>query len=495
MRTTLPYTLLIGLLGGCGMLAFEERAAPDDGGADLAADAREMPDLVSAPDVPEATDMRIVPSEDAAPEAAALDLGVAPEPVPPTISGGGAVNFVSTNHDGAGNLYVVGNTEQVLELGESIPPGRAFVASYGSDGALRWVESWESTRISTVWDVAVEGERVTIGGHQSGETLTPFAFDAGGRQRAIAVTFGANDGSTSGTPINFQSPRGNVQCKGLSGAGGRIAMSGNYIGELDVGFGPLPSTPRDIDHGFIIVLEESGDARWARSIGGATVFLNRPMMRADGGAWAVGNFRNGTIDSAPTARGQDGVAIAFASDGTTEHTYSLQSSAGDDIRDVMPFEGGAVIAGSIGSSATLFIDGVGEALGATAGANDAVVVALGADGSLRWSTNVGGSGSDRMLRLDVTPEGRVVAAGAFLNTLDIAGERLVSAGGNDLMLVVLDSSGTPIDALSIGGSGDDTVSGLEPTEGGYWVTISHDAPFTFREREYVPPMSAVFVPL
>lgn len=90
------------------------------------------------------------------------------------------------------------------------------------------------------------------------------------------------------------------------------------------------------------------------------------------------------------------------------------------------------------------------------------------------------SSSDRVFLRDsvLAPSGKFYVLGNFSGVLEVAGFSTVSRGGNDLFLAEFDSSGSLLNLLSYGGSGDELAGGLALNEdllfvsGSFWGTTT-----------------------
>jgi hypothetical protein len=94
-----------------------------------------------------------------------------------------------------------------------------------------------------------------------------------------------------------------------------------------------------------------------------------------------------------------------------------------------------------------------------AGAEDVFVAKLDASGSTQWSKRFGGPDIQFAAGLAVDPAGRIVLAGAFVDSgPDFGLGPLPCAGGSDIFVVELDPGGDPIWSRSFGGPGTDSAS-------------------------------------
>ena len=91
------------------------------------------------------------------------------------------------------------------------------------------------------------------------------------------------------------------------------------------------------------------------------------------------------------------------------------------------------------------------------------VARLDAAGAVVWRHDLGPNTAEGSIaRVAVDSRGNVIVGASFQGTVKVAGAKLVSAGGQDVLLAVLDGAdGTALTALRFGGTGDDAIAGLE----------------------------------
>lgn len=112
-------------------------------------------------------------------------------------------------------------------------------------------------------------------------------------------------------------------------------------------------------------------------------------------------------------------------------------------------DGAAILTGSFEGQ----IDWGGGVL-ASAGGADAFVAALDGAGDHIWSKRFGGLGDQRGCAVTVDGGGNVVLTGSFQGALDLGGGALVSAGGEDAYVAVLDVNGDHLYSGRFGDEGD-----------------------------------------
>ncbi len=285
--------------------------------------------------------------------------------------------------DAAGNVIVVGNFFGSVNFGgaplvaSQYTPTDLFVAKFSPEGAHLWSENYASDGITIAYDVAVEPN-------------------------------------------------------------GTLAVVGRFAGPLDFGGNRMVSN-NFTDDGFIAKLTANGGHIWSRSFGSTNAdYATGVAVDDDGDVLVTGTFRhNVDFGGGPLPDAGNGdvfVAKYSAANGT--HRWSraggsfLDTDSGAGI--AVDSDGGAIVTGRFGSSATF-----GNTTLTSAGGDDAFLVRYAANGVLRSAEALGGSGQDFGNDVAVSPEGLIVATGAFSGTGSFRGDTHTSAGNYDAYLVQL----------------------------------------------------------
>ena len=102
------------------------------------------------------------------------------------------------------------------------------------------------------------------------------------------------------------------------------------------------------------------------------------------------------------------------------------------------------------------------------------------DGSSDWSRQFGGVGDDRGTSIALAPNGDVVVAGWFLDTVTLGGNPLSSAGQEDGWVARYRSDGTPLWSTRFGGAGRDTATAIAVDNAGdVYVVGTFQGPVNF----------------
>ena len=125
-----------------------------------------------------------------------------------------------------------------------------------------------------------------------------------------------------------------------------------------------------------------------------------------------------------------------------------------------------------------FDPGTGEFNLTSAGGYDIFVSKLDSSGNFVWAKNMGGSSDDYGIGIAVDSSGNVHTIGVFYGTVDfdpseLSGFYLNSAGGSDIFVSKLDSSGNFLWAKSMGGTNSDHGAGIAVDSSGNVYTTGY----------------------
>jgi uncharacterized delta-60 repeat protein len=194
---------------------------------------------------------------------------------------------------------------------------------------------------------------------------------------------------------------------------------------------------------WVAKLNSSGGLQWQKTYGRSSSDSAQSVEQtADGGyivAGATTSFRTG---------GCDAWVLKLNSTGgiTWQKTYG--GSGDNEARSIQQTsDGGYIVAGYTNSSG--------------AGGFDFWVLKLNSTGGITWQKTYGGSGDDYAYSVEQTSDGGYIVAGSTAS---------FGAGGNDVWVLKLNSSGGVQWGKTYGGKGDDVAQSVEQTaDGGYIV--------------------------
>lgn len=337
-------------------------------------------------------------------------------------------SYIAT--DSNGDFIWAGALRDLSLCGEHVAEGvakHAFVAKLRADGSPMWLTELVGGDHG-VSDLAVEGDRIAIGGYFDGSLDFGGATlaEAGGYHDAFVAVL-----DSSGVPLWARSAGpgvGTVVGVAIDSQGG-VSITGSFQDTIDWGTGSLTSA-NSADF-FVVRLDPSGATTWARAIGG------------DGIQSAVGLERSMTDDV--VAVGQSSFPGLDLGGTVLQGTFllKLDGATGQDVW-VQP---AADCANRIARAPGGGYFGVGET------ASVPCFSKYDEDGTLVFehvfeaSIMEGSSASEPVVFGD-----RVALGYALDGTLDLGGGDLGSGAGYDVMIGVFDLDGGHVSSLSFGHS-------------------------------------------
>ena len=250
---------------------------------------------------------------------------------------------------------------------------------------------------------------------------------------------------------------------------GNIYTTGRFAStvDFDPGVGTSNLTSAGSSDVFVSKLDASGNLLWAKSFGAAAADAGLSIaVDSTGNVYTTGFFAS-TVDFDPGA-GTTNLTTAGSSD-----VFISKLDASGNLVFAKRFGGGisdigySIAVDSTGNIYTTgffadtvdFDPGAGTTNLTTAGLADVFISKLDASGNLVFAKRFGAAEADAGLSVAVDSTGNVYTTGYFEVTVDFdpgAGTtNLTTAGGSDVFVSKLDSSGNLVFAKRFGGSGDD----------------------------------------
>lgn len=351
------------------------------------------------------------------------------------LGGSGSEFPGSLGVDGAGNVYVAGESRTAIDLGGGTLPLEGFrdlwVASYTSGGAHRWSQRHGAAGVTVgpndmgvnaSGDVVVVGRvngSVDLGGGlrtgNGGRDVFALALSSTGAHQWSRVMGGTEDDGADGVGID---------------ASGNALIAGDMGSSADFGSGTL-SGPA----GVVVRVGSTGITQWARTFGNRA---EDAMIDASGEGYVVGHFYGTTDlgDGPHASAGDADVLVArYSSSGTLRWSAAGGSTAVDYAGAITVDDAGTPIA--IGSFTGPSFDFGGESL---AGAGDDDVWLMSFDvttGDSRWAVGLSSATEEIGLDLAVSPTGAVLITGGFFDTFTAGGSTVVANGARDAYVASL----------------------------------------------------------
>lgn len=261
-------------------------------------------------------------------------------------------------------------------------------------------------------------------------------------------------------------------------AEGRSVVTGSFQGTVDLGGSPLTSTPSWMSDGYLAAYSESTGAHlWSRRFGGTSYDEGRAVASVGGDVVMAGAFQGSTdLGGGPLASaGYTDIAVGAFTLTSGAHVWSrrIGGSADEYVSGVAVAPGGELIlAGSFYANGSTDLGGGAVA---SAGGWDGFVAAYDLpSGTHLWSRAIGGSATDFIQDVAVTPSGEVVVAGYSDGTLDLGGGPLTTAGNHDVFLAAYDAAtGAHAWSRMAGGPSTDIPLDLDASGGGQVVVTGY----------------------
>ncbi len=250
-----------------------------------------------------------------------------------------------------------------------------------------------------------------------------------------------------------------------------IYITGSFSGTVD--FDPSSSTAELTSNGstdiFILKLDSTGAFSWVKQVGGSSADSgNAVTVDSSGNIYVAGSFI-GATDFDPGAGtssltgGSNGDAFILKLDSNGDFSWAknMGGNSWNAIYSIAVDTNGIYTTGLFAGT-TDFDPGAGTAnLTAPGGQtylDQSFILKLDLSGNYSWAKSIGGSQWDTAYSLALDSSGNVYITGYFESTADFdpgAGTANLTASGDDIFVLKLDSSGTYVWAKKMGGSGSD----------------------------------------
>ena len=251
---------------------------------------------------------------------------------------------------------------------------------------------------------------------------------------------------------------------------GNVYVAGSFTNTVDFDPGPgvFNLTVTGNQDVFVAKLDSAGDLIWAGVLGGSGAEQPRGMaLDADGNVYTVGRLQSAVADFDPgsgvfnliSAGGNDIFISKLDSDGDFLWAVVLGDTGQDQASGIAVDGNGDIYTTGSFSGIVDFDPGPGASVLTSTGANDVFVSKLDSAGNFLGAVRMGGSGADIGFDIEVDAGGNVITVGGFRDTADFDPGpgifNLISAGNQDIFISRLDSDGSFLGAVSIGGPGGD----------------------------------------
>lgn len=239
---------------------------------------------------------------------------------------------------------------------------------------------------------------------------------------------------------------------------GNVYVTGVIYGSADFGGGVLTSAGgSDI---FVAKFDKDGSHVWSVSLGGTLDDVASAIaLDSAGGVYVTGSFMdtltiNGIVETAIDLR--DALVIGIAPDGIPLGFVTM-GGMGDQVgNDIAVDSDGNIIV--TGGFTTEVITGLGT-LTAT-NLLDGFLMKFDAFGTGLWQKSFGGSGNDEGISLKTNSANDVLVTGYFDETVDFGGGEIIDGGSSDVFLAKLDAMGNHVFSKAFPAVGDQFVDSI-----------------------------------
>jgi hypothetical protein len=328
------------------------------------------------------------------------------------------------------------------------------------DGPLGWAKVAGGTTEEVGYAIATDAERNVIvgGGFMTSISLGPSAVESLGEHDGFIVKL-----APDGEPKWIRPVQGferQVIRDLAMGPGGDIFAVGEMVGETNVG-GGLKLVGQGAEDALLLKLEPDGDLIWAKSYGtpGAE---SATTVAVDGkGAIYMAGTLTLAIDlgGGPLWGNKGSVDVFLARlDASGKHVWSKRygDSLGQWIHDIAAHPaGGVVIAGRFEGTIDL-----GDGPLVSGGGTDAFVARIDGTGHAVWSKRFGGPGAQAARGIAVGPDGQIAVVGNFAESIDLGGDVLNCAGASDAFLVELSAEGAHVRSVRWGDGAEESANAV-----------------------------------
>ena len=342
----------------------------------------------------------------------------------------GTVTSQGIDIDSNGSVVVTGYFKGTVSFsGQSFTSAAgtddAFIAKYSASGVLQWVRQLTDTAGTRGLGIAVDShDNVVVSGfYQNPDEIILVKFSPTGGLQWIKQFAGA--GLIEGRDIVVDS-------------NDNIIMTGSFSGSMDFGGGVLSTTPIWRSDLFIAKFTSSGVHIWSNNFGGDNP-ETASSIAVDPGTDEIvvtGYSSSKTIDLGGSildsyGNGNNDIFIAkYAPNGTHRWSKIIGGIGGDYGKSVAIDDNGDVVLGGYFEGS---VDFGGGSL-TSAGSFDIYLVKYSAAGQHIWSQRQGGTVTDLLNNIAISPIGEISVVGQYNGVTDLGGGPMSSAGSYDILL-------------------------------------------------------------
>lgn len=239
---------------------------------------------------------------------------------------------------------------------------------------------------------------------------------------------------------------------------GNCYVTGNYLGTAT--FGGTTFTSSGSDDIFIAKLDTFGNWIWVKTAGSTGVDAGYGIATDAGGNCYVTGYFQGTATFGGTSLVSSGGSDIFIAKLDANGNWLWANRAGGIASDIAyaistGAGGNCYITGSFSDTATF-----GDSSHTSSGANDIFVAGMDSSGNWLWLKAAGGTSTDIGYGISASADGSCYITGSFMSSASFGVSSLASIGSSDIFIAKLDANSNWLWAISAGGTGSDTGSGI-----------------------------------
>jgi hypothetical protein len=395
----------------------------------------------------------------------------------------------------------------------------AFVVKYDSSGTPLWARRIGGTGGDIAQSVSTDSSgNVIVSGYYASSPLNIYAANG----TTVSFTL-ANLGDltsdafvvkydSSGTPLWARIMSGTFQDAANSvttDSSGNIVVAGYYQSNPLNIYAANGSTvlftlsnPQTVEDVFVVKYDASGTPLWARRMGGTSFeSVNSVSTDSSGNIIVAGTYASTTLNiyaangstvsfTLTNSGSNDAFVVKYDLSGTPQWARRMGGTGTDVATSVSIDSSGNIVVSGFSTSNPLNIYAANGSTVSFTLASDssyAFVVKYDSSGTPLWARRVGGTaGVDQGLSVSTDSSGNIVVVGRYTtNPLNIYAANgttvsftLANDGSTDAFIVKYDSSGTPLWATRIGGTGVDRTQSVSTDSSGnivvagYYISIT-----------------------
>jgi hypothetical protein len=212
------------------------------------------------------------------------------------------------------------------------------------------------------------------------------------------------------------------------------------------------------------------DFVWAKGFGGSSSDTGYGIATdSAGNAYVASDFTGtvafGAISLTASGSSSDLALLKVAADGNVLSATRFGGANFDYAKAVaVDTSDNVILAGEFMTSTVM-----GGTTLTSAGSKDISLLKVNSAGALQWSKRFGGTSSDSVYGLTTDADGNILISGDFSGSITFGTTTLTSSGGRDGFLAKLNPSGSPLWAMKIGGTGNDTAYAVTVAASGQFV--------------------------